>query len=111
MKRKEDMGRQGDPEVIDTRSRVSARCDNGELKVDLVGTFDESSAERLIECLQGHRRHFKKAVIETGRLSGMDPVGKSTFRREVHELEDLCYYIVFHGKYADEISPPWTFSY
>jgi hypothetical protein len=29
----------------------------------------------------------------------------------LHELKDLCYYLVFHGEHAHEISPPWTFSF
>jgi len=111
MKGKEEMAKQVAREAMDTRSRVSARCCDGELKVDLLGTFDVSSAERLIECLKNHRKHIKRAVIETGRLSRMDPGGKSTFSRRVQELDDLCYYLVFYGKHAHEISPGWTYSF
>jgi hypothetical protein len=92
-------------------SEISAHSAKGELKVDLRGTFDATSAERLIDCLQDHRKHIKRALIHTGRLNRLDPVGKDAFRGRLHELKDLCYYLVFDGKHADEISPPWTFSY
>jgi hypothetical protein len=105
------MGRQEEVEFMDEGSKISAHCSEGELKVDLLGTFDVSSAERLIKCLKDHRKHIKKAVIETGQLSRMDPRGKSAFGSRVQELEDLCYYLVFCGRYAHEISPTWTFSF
>jgi len=111
MRWNEDKSGRGNLEVVGTRPNVSARCRDGELKVDLLGTFDVSSAERLIECLRDHRKHIKKAVIETGRLTRMDPGGKSTFSRRVQELDDLCYYLVFYGKHAHEISPGWTYSF
>ena len=112
MKRKAETGQHhGALEGMHARSEISAHWDQGELRVDLMGTFDASSAERLIECLQDHQRHIKKAVIETRRLSYVDPVGKSVFRGRLHELKDLCYYLVFYGKHAHEISPSWTFSY
>lgn len=110
-KQHEEKGHQGDLEVMETRSEISAHCDKGELKVDLRGTFDALSAERLIECLQDHRMHMKKAVIQTGSLSRVDPVGRDAFQKRLHDLKDLCYYLVFCGKHADEISPTWTFSY
>ncbi len=93
------------------RSGFSAHRSNGELRIELLGIFDASCAVQLIECLQAHRRNLKKAVIETGHLSRLDPVGKSTFRGRLHELKDLCYYLVFYGKHAQEMSPAWTFSF
>jgi hypothetical protein len=111
MNQHEVTGRHRDLEVVETRFEISTHYDEGELKVDLTGTFDALSAERLIKCLQDHRKHIKRAVIHTGRLNRLDPVGKDTFQGGLHELKDLCYYLVFCGKHAGEISPPWTFSY
>ncbi len=111
MKQQLEDGQPGHLEVMETTSTLSARRDNGELRIELAGIFDASSAERLIECLRVHRMHLDRAVIETGRISHVDPVGRSTFCGRLHELEDLCYFLVFHGKYASEISPSWTFSY
>lgn len=111
MKARQETARQVEMEGRGGRSGISAYRNNGELRIELLGTFDASSAERVIECLQSHRSNIQKAVIETGRLSYVDPIGKSTFRGRLHELRDLCYYLVFNGKHAHEISPPWTFSY
>ncbi len=92
-------------------SGISIHRSNGELRIELLGTFDESSAVRLIECLQNHRKRLRKAVIETQNLSRLDPSGRRAFLRRLHELEDLCYYLVFCGKHAQEISPSWTISF
>ena len=92
-------------------SGIAAHRNNGELRIELLGTFDETSARRLIECLQNHRKQLKKAVIETQHLSRLEPSGRRAFLRRLHELEDLCYYLVFYGKHAQEISPAWTFSF
>ena len=111
MKDNKETGRHRDVEEPGAESGISARCRNGELKVELQGTFDAASADRLIECLERHRNHIKKAEIRTGRLTRVDSTGKSIFRERLHELKDLCYYLVFYGKHADEMSPTWTFSF
>jgi len=111
MKEKEGTARHRHLEERGAGPGISAHCSHGELKVDLLGTFDAGAANRLIDCLQQHRSHIKKAVIRTERLSRVDSAGKSAFRSRLHELKDFCYYLVFCGEHADEMSPPWTFSY
>ena len=78
------------------------------LNLKLMGDFDGTSANELIEVLKGNRSGVTMAMIETNGLERLDPTGKKMFHREVHTLKDFCYRLVFTGRNASQLAPRWT---
>jgi hypothetical protein len=87
---------------------ISVTRDQTTLNLKLMGDFDRTSANELIEVLKENRSGVTMAMIETNGLEHMDPSARNVFQREVHTLRDFCYRLVFTGRNASELAPAWT---
>ena len=86
---------------------ISIEGDRDCLRVDLSGDFDEQSASRLIERLRKDCRDAAVVFIQARGLKEICPLGRETFRKNLHVLEDFCYRLVFADGTAAKLAPEW----
>ncbi|MEW6441607.1 MAG: hypothetical protein AB1640_11795 [bacterium] len=90
-----------------SRFNIEMQRAGGDLELRLAGDFNDVSAHELIECLRENSRDVNVAIIETNGLECVHASGQDIFRQRLHDLKDLCYRLVFYGKHAPELAPPW----
>jgi hypothetical protein len=76
---------------------VHHHTENGNLRVDLNGDFDGTSACELLNLIEGYRNKVKKVIINTDGLKSIHPFGKAVFEKQVSALNFRFDSIIFLG--------------
>ena len=82
--------------------------ESGCLNIELVGCFDDDSAQKLVDLLKKKAKGTSIVFVRTDRITEFHPSGLTSFRNGLAILKDLCYRLVFTGKEANKLAPAWT---
>ena len=82
---------------------MNRNSDNLHLK--LVGDFDGSSAQQLLNLLAKNSQGASRVFIHTGCLRSIHPFGRSVFRSHMNVMSGSPAAIVFTGENASELAP------
>jgi hypothetical protein len=78
------------------------------LNIELVGSFDDYSAQKLIDLLKRSANNTSVVFVGTDRITEFLPSGLTSFNDGLTILKDICYRLVFVGKGANKLAPTWT---
>jgi hypothetical protein len=85
--------------------RIAVHRDDASLHLKLLGTFDGSFAEELIQTLNRNRLGVTRIFIHTSSLSEIHPFGRAVFRSRFSEIGDRTIAFLFTGENASELAP------
>jgi len=81
---------------------MSGEC----IHLELVGDFDENSADELLDVMRDHRNRTKRLLVHTDGLEHVDDSGEQSFRNNFYTLPSQSFRkLWFSGKHAHELSP------
>ena len=82
--------------------------DRERMNIELVGCFDNHSAQELVDLLKSNATSTSVVFVRTDRVADILPSALTTFHDGLSVLKDLCYRLVFIGKEANKLAPIWT---
>jgi hypothetical protein len=89
-------------------SVVYYQHDPARLNVELIGCFDDYSAQKLIDLLKRSAKTTSIVFVRTDQIADIHPSGLAAFQDGLSILKDFCYQLVFIGKEANRLAPGWT---
>jgi anti-anti-sigma regulatory factor len=90
---------------MSTNFHIDIKKQSGNLHVSPIGDFDGNSAWELINLLDDQYDGTGRVVIDTRRLSSIDPFGCSTFQCRLNLSRLPSNRLVFLGERGHEIAP------
>ena len=75
------------------------------LHLKLMGDFDGTSANELLDTMKGYGSRMKKIFIHTSGLRGIYPFGKTVFQNNFSSKNDLSASVIFTGDHANHLAP------
>ena len=85
--------------------RIEMRRNSDNLHLKLEGDFDGISAWELLNALKRDCNGVCKVFIHTNAIKNILPFGRSTFHRNLGELNGLSSQLLFTGVNAGKIAP------
>jgi anti-anti-sigma regulatory factor len=84
--------------------RIFIHRNNDKLHLRLVGEFDGTSAFELINTLNANNGKVGKIIIDTCRLTSINPFGLGVFQKNC-PIYNLSSGLTFTGKYGNTLAP------
>jgi hypothetical protein len=92
--------------VMSSSFRMSVHRWDDNLKINVMGDFDEGSAKELINALEHYAQGVQVAFIRTGGLRRIRKRAKEAFYNYMlYRRHDACHRLVFPDKNASRIVP------
>jgi hypothetical protein len=85
--------------------RIHTHENGDSIHLDLLGDFDGSSAEQLLELLRSKCHGVSRVVIHTNTLKEIHPFGRNVFLNNIDFLNKGCGRLLFTGEHAEELAP------
>jgi len=93
-----------------TNFTIQARHLVNQLRLELAGDFDASSAMQLLYRLRHHCAEDRPIVVDTGALNRIETLGLNLFRYCLGQLQHEVERLFFTGKKADLLRNAWPLS-
>ncbi len=88
--------------------KIAFHRNSDNLHFKLVGDFDGSSAQELVNALKKYGAHASRVFIHTSCLRNIHPFGRNVFRSELGGLNSKSVAFVFTGENASQLAPEKT---
>ena len=85
--------------------QISVHRNSDNLHLKLIGDFDRSSADQLLNILRKNVKRTYKIFIHTNNLKQIHPFGYNLFHNNINVLKNGSDCLVFTGDKADKIAP------
>ena len=85
--------------------RIAVHRNSDNLHLKLVGDFDGSSAQQLLNVLKKGSHGATKVFIHTDCLRNIHPFGRNVFRSHMDVMNGRPVAIVFTGENASQLAP------
>jgi len=91
--------------VMARNFKIHSHRNGDSIHLNLLGDFDGSSAQQLVELLRNKCRGTSKVFIHTNYLKEIHPFGRNVFLNNVDFLNKECGRLLFTGENAEELDP------
>ena len=85
--------------------KVSVSRKRDRLDLKLAGDFDGTSACELLNALKDNCDGVVRVMVNTNGLKEIHPFGQDTFQKNLYQLKDQPFRLVFTGEKATRIAP------
>ena len=85
--------------------KIIVHKNSDSLHLKLAGTFDGTSAIKLVNSLKTRKNRASTVFIHTNSLTDIYPFGKNVFENELDSLNEQMLSLVFTGEKAKQLIP------